>query len=40
MIIQNMGGGQRVENAGHECAMHCILALVTGNIGKKGSGCR
>ncbi len=38
MIIQNMGGGQRVENAGHECAMHCILALVTRNIGKKGSG--
>lgn len=38
MIIQNMGGGQRVESAGHECAMHCILSLITGNVGNPGSG--
>jgi anaerobic selenocysteine-containing dehydrogenase len=38
MIIQNMGGGQRVENGAHICALQCILSLVTGNIGDPGNG--
>lgn len=38
MIIENMGGAQRTESAGHECAMHCILSLITGNVGNAGSG--
>lgn len=38
MIIENMGGGQRTEGAGHECAMHCILSVVTGNVGGEGNG--
>jgi anaerobic selenocysteine-containing dehydrogenase len=38
MIIQNMGGGGRVENGGHHFALQCILSLVTGNIGDPGNG--
>ncbi len=38
MIIENMGGAQRTESAGHECAMHCILSVITGNVGNPGSG--
>lgn len=38
MIIENMGGGQRNEHAGHECAMHCILSVITGNVGGRGNG--
>lgn len=38
MIIQNMGGGQRVESAGHECALQCILSVITGNVGGLGNG--
>lgn len=38
MIIQNMGGAMRTENGGHMCALHCILSLITGNVGEKGNG--
>ncbi len=38
MIFQNMGGGQRTESAGGICALQCIIALITGNIGDAGNG--
>ncbi len=38
MIIQNMGGAMRTENGGHMCALHCILSMVTGNLGEPGNG--
>lgn len=38
MIVLNMGGGQRVENAAHLTALLCILSLVTGNVGEAGNG--
>jgi anaerobic selenocysteine-containing dehydrogenase len=38
MIIQNMGGGGRVENGGSHFALQCILSVITGNIGDPGNG--
>ncbi len=38
MIIQNMGGGQRIENGASVCALHSILSLVTANVGDPGNG--
>ncbi len=38
MIIQNMSGAQRTEYGTYVAASQFYLALVTGNIGKAGSG--
>lgn len=38
MIIANMGSFQRVENGTYAAAAHFYLALLTGNIGRAGTG--
>lgn len=38
MIIQNMSGAQRTEYGAHMVATQCYLPLVTGHIGKAGTG--
>ncbi len=38
MIVDNMGSFQRVENGTYAAAAHFYLALLTGNIGRKGTG--
>lgn len=38
MIIQNMSGAQRTEYGGYTVASQFYLSLITGNIGKAGTG--
>lgn len=38
MIISNMGSFQRVENGTYAAAAHYYLAILTGNIGRAGTG--
>lgn len=38
MIIQNMGGYQRTENAAYATATQVYLALFCGHIGHRGDG--
>lgn len=38
MIVQNMSGAQRTEFGAYVAASQFYLALLTGNIGKKGAG--
>lgn len=38
IIVDNMGGFQRVEYGTYSVGIHCYLAAFTGNIGKPGAG--
>ncbi|MDD5806797.1 MAG: molybdopterin-dependent oxidoreductase, partial [Eggerthellales bacterium] len=38
MIIQNMGGYQRTENAAFATAVQCYMALLCGHVGHEGDG--
>lgn len=38
MIVQNMSGAQRTEHGAYVAASQFYLALLTGNIGKRGAG--